>query len=112
MTPKDILQEALLIQDKKARDYQNGVSDVQQADYYPRGCRTIHEIMHGKMLRMKSILDTAESSGEYEPNFESLRDSAIDLINYASFFAAYIDGDIKGQNPNKDFLNRFYDESK
>jgi hypothetical protein len=112
MTPRDILKEALTIQEKKSRDYQNGISSVRQSDYYPRGCRTIHEIMHGKMLRMKSILDTCEQSNDYEPNFESLRDSAVDLINYASFFVSYIDSDIDGQDKTRDFLNRPYDENK
>ena len=41
-----------------------------------------------------------------EINFESLEDSAIDLINYASFFVSYLRGGIEGQTANHDFLNR------
>ena len=42
----------------------------------------------------------------YSPNFESLEDSIVDLINYASFFGAYMKGGIDGQDPQHDFLNR------
>lgn len=99
-----VLQEAIEIQRKKGADYQNKVSSVRQADYYPRGIDTIYDIMWGKMLRIKSVMD-AMRSGQ-EPNFESLKDSAIDLINYGSFMAAYLEGKIDGQNPNNDMFNQ------
>ena len=41
-----------------------------------------------------------------DKNFESIEDSAKDLINYSSFIASYCRGGIDGQDPNKDFLNR------
>jgi hypothetical protein len=47
-----------------------------------------------------------ESDPDYNPNFESLEDSCIDIINYASFFAAYMNNGIDGQDPDRDFLNR------
>ena len=49
----------------------------------------------------KSVFDP-----NYKPNFESLEDSCIDLINYASFFASYMQGKMEGQTPDRDFLNR------
>ena len=102
----DVLKEAEAIQLKKSNDYQNPVSRVRQADYYPRGCATISDIMMGKCLRIQSVLESMENDPEYVPNFESLRDSALDLINYASFFVAYMDGNIDGQYMGRDFLNR------
>ena len=81
-------------------------SRVRQADYYPRGCSTILDIMIGKTLRMQSLLEAYEEDPSHDPNFESLEDSAIDLINYSAFFAAYLTGDIDGQSPERDFLNR------
>ena len=45
----------------------------------------------------------------YVENFESLHDSAVDLINYAAFFAAYLDYDIDGQDPDRDIFNRIKD---
>ena len=47
-----------------------------------------------------------KTSLNYSPNFESLEDSCIDLANYASFFAAYMNGAIDGQTDDRDFLNR------
>jgi hypothetical protein len=31
------------------------------------------------------------------------------LINYGSFFVAYLRGKVEGQNPDRDFLNRKID---
>ena len=102
----DVLVECAKLQIKKGRDYQNDASTIRQADYYPSGVRTIHEIMHAKMLRIKSLLDTIEQNPDAEPNFESVEDSFKDLINYTSFAVAYSRGQIDGQKPNHDMLNR------
>ena len=77
-----------------------------QADYYPNGCGTILDIMHAKMLRLRSVMEAMQNNPDYEPNFESLEDSAIDLINYSSFFVAYGRGKIPGQTMHKDWLNK------
>ena len=52
-----------------------------------------------------------ENNEDHSENFESLEDSAVDLINYASFFGAYLDGDIDGQDETKDIFNRKVNES-
>jgi len=101
----NVLQECIDLQTQKSRDYQNPNSTVQQADYYPNGVTTIHDIMHAKMLRMKSVMEAMQGD-DYEPNFESLEDSAKDLINYTSFFVAYCRQGIEGQNPNNDIFNK------
>ena len=101
----DVLQECVDLQLQKSRDYQNPNSTVQQADYYPNGITTIHDIMHAKMLRMKSVMEAMQSD-DYDPNFESLEDSAKDLINYSSFFVSYCRQVITGQEPTKDVFNR------
>lgn len=100
-----VLQECMDLQLRKSRDYQNPNSTVKQADYYPNGVTTIHDIMHAKMLRMKSVMEAMQSD-EYNPNFESLEDSAKDLINYASFFVSYCRNKIPGQSVNHDIFNR------
>ena len=100
------LEEAKAIQLKKSNDYQNAESRIKQAQYYPRGCATILDLIHGKILRMYSVMEAMENDKTYNPNFESLEDSAIDLINYASFFVSYMRGKMEGQDPNRDFLNR------
>ena len=97
-----VLQRAAEVQNKKGNDYQNPSSRIQQAMYYPRGCSTLLDTMYAKVLRMQSVLEAMESDPDYEPNFESLEDSAKDLINYASFFVAYCRHGIPGQDKNKD----------
>lgn len=100
----NILLEAAELQERKGRDYQNPLSRVRQADHYPRGVYTILDTINGKMLRMYSVLETMEQGGSV--NFESVEDSAIDMINYASFLVAYMRGDIDGQESGKDIFNR------
>ncbi|AHY25294.1 hypothetical protein PS2_044 [Serratia phage PS2] len=99
-----VLRECIELQNAKGSDYQSKASSVRQADYYVNGIQTIHDIMHAKMLRMKSVMDKIQA-GE-STNFESLEDSAKDLINYASFFVAYSRGKIDGQNPDKNIFNK------
>jgi hypothetical protein len=100
----NILLEAAELQERKGQDYQNPLSRVRQADHYPRGVYTILDTINGKMLRMYSVLETMEQGGKV--NFESVEDSAIDMINYASFLVAYMRGQIDGQTPDKDIFNR------
>lgn len=99
-----VLREAMELQNKKSQDYQNPLSRVRQADHYPRGVYTILDTINGKMLRMYSVLETMEAGGNV--NFESVEDSAIDMINYASFLVAYMRGEIDGQEMGKDIFNR------
>ena len=102
----NVLKECIELQDRKSRDYQNPTSSINQADYYLSGCLTIHEIMHAKMLRIRSVMEAMQNDPTYQPNFESLEDSGKDLINYASFFVAYLRGKVPGQDPACDFMNR------
>ena len=102
----EVLKRAAEVQTKKSDDYQNPKSRIKQAMYYPRGCATILDTMAAKVLRMQSVMEAMELDPSYEPNFESLEDSCVDLINYASFFVAYMNGHIDGQHPDNDFLNR------
>ena len=101
-----VRSECIMLQNAKANDYQNKNSRILQADYYTNGCATIHDIMNGKMLRMQSVMEAMQNDPNYAPNFESLEDSAKDLINYASFFVYYLRGKIEGQLSDRDFINR------
>jgi len=104
-----VLEEAKQLQLKKANDYQNPTSTIEQADYYPRGCATILDVINTKVLRMRSVIEAMENDKDYKQNFESLEDSALDLINYASFFIEYSRGKMQGQDPTRNFLNRSKD---
>ena len=102
----NVLQECIELQLKKSRDYQNPNSSVKQADYYVSGIMTIYEIMHAKMLRMLSVMQAMRDDKTYSQNFESLEDSAKDLINYASFYVSYCRGKIPGQDTSTDLFGR------
>lgn len=99
-----VLKECAQLQQRKSNDYQNEKSRIVQADHYPRGCATILDMAYQKLIRMYSVMEAMEN--EDNVNFESLEDSAIDAINYLSFFVSYSRGKMEGQNPNNDFLNR------
>jgi len=101
-----VLDECKEIQLKKAQDYQNPHSNIKQADYYPNGCASILDMMHTKMLRLRSVIEALQNDPGYVENFESIEDSAKDLINYASFFVEYYRGKMEGQDTNKNFLNK------
>jgi hypothetical protein len=100
----NILLEAAEIQEKKGQDYNNTISRVQQADYYVHGVWSIMDTINGKYLRMVSVLETMEAGGKV--NYESVEDSALDLINYTSFLAAYMRGEVPGQRPDRDIFNK------
>lgn len=98
-----VLKECIELQLAKSQDYQNPNSSVQQKDYYPSGLFTIQEIIHAKLLRMRSVMEAMRDNSTYSTNFESLEDSAKDAINYLSFFVSYCRGQIDGQN-NEDIF--------
>ena len=96
-----VLQECAELQTKKSQDYQSQESTVLQAMHYRRGIDTIHDILIGKLQRATSIIESGN-----EPNFESLEDTYMDLINYASFAVAYMRGKMDGQIDDRDMFNR------
>ena len=101
-----VLKECIILQEKKANDYQNPNSRVKQIDYYPRGISTLADICWAKMLRIISLLESLENDEGYSPNFEGISDSFLDLINYSSFSVAYLRGKIDGQDSTKDIFNK------
>lgn len=103
---ENVLDECKAIMRAKANDYQNPHSRIRQADYYPSGVSTILDIMHAKVLRMRSVIEAMENDPDYVTSFESFEDSCKDLCNYSAFAAAYSRGKIDGQDLTKDFLNR------
>lgn len=100
----NVLLEAAELQEKKGQDYNNSASRVVQADYYPHGVWSILDIINAKYLRMVSVLEAMENGGK--PNYESVEDSAIDLINYASFLVAYMRHQVPGQDKDHDIFNK------
>ena len=81
MTALKILEEAALLKKQKSEDYQG--SQFTEEDYFPFGDTSYIHMMWTKMLRIRSVAE------QENPNFESLEDSLIDMINYAAMYAAY-----------------------
>lgn len=100
----NVLLEAAEIQNRKGQDYNGAETSVQQADYYTYGVYSLLDTVHAKYLRMMSVLEQMEKGGK--ENFESVEDSAIDLINYASFIVAYVRGEVPGQDGSKDIFGK------
>lgn len=100
----NVLLEAAEIQNRKGKDYNGSETSVQQADYYTYGVYSLLDTVHAKYLRMMSVLEQMEKGGK--ENFESVEDSAIDLINYASFIVAYVRGEVPGQDGTKDIFGK------
>jgi hypothetical protein len=110
--PIAVLQECVELQTRKAADYQSGVSAIRHADYYPSGVMTILDLLHTKMLRLRSVATAMRDDPTYVRNFESLEDSAKDMINYASFLVALVRGKLDGQKNDRDVFNRPMNEAK
>ena len=82
-TAIDIMQEAIALKQKKSKDYQGG--RWEESDYFPYGKTSFNHMMWTKMLRIMSVSDQEGT------NFESLKDSLIDMINYSAMYAAWLD---------------------
>lgn len=96
-----VLEECIELQNRKSQDYQNPNSNIVQAMHYRRGVDTIHDMIHQKLLRAQSLLES-----ESNQNFESLEDTYKDMINYCSFAVSYLRGEMEGQYKLRDHKNR------
>lgn len=76
---------------KKSEDYNRSALDKDGSDsaardvYFPFGNVSYAQMIHVKALRINSLVD-AELKG-WPVNFEGLKDTALDIINYGSFLA-------------------------
>ena len=83
----DIMNRAIDLKLQKSKDYQG--SQFTEEDYFPFGHLSFIHMLHTKLLRIRSV---AEQVGQGDkPNFESLSDSLIDMINYAAMYAAWVE---------------------
>jgi hypothetical protein len=98
-----VLRQCIDLQIRKSNDYQNPNSNVKQAMHYRRGVDSIHDIIQGKMYRAQSLIESERADSA---NFESLEDTYMDIINYASFAVSYIRGQMEGQDPTRGMFNK------
>lgn len=78
-----VLEEVKQLFAKKNATYNGGV-DLE--NYFPFGLKSYAHMLHIKSQRIVSIAKTEEV-----PNFESVRDTAMDIINYAAFLIMWSD---------------------
>lgn len=82
-----VIMDAIKLQKKKGETY-NGPNDIDLAksQYFPYGHESYLTMLHIKLKRIEGIaLDKNRPI-----NFESTYDSILDIINYASFYGAYL----------------------
>lgn len=85
-TTLSVLATAGLLYLDKAEDY-NSNPDYDLKKYFPFGSLSYAQMIHTKSMRISSIAQKMHSGKE--PNFESLFDSALDMICYAMFLGDY-----------------------
>lgn len=83
------LAEAALLCIRKSQDYNQSSADldphkIDRSSYFPFGAVSYAQMLHTKALRFNSLV-LKEMKGQ-DANFEGLRDTALDIINYAGFF--------------------------
>lgn len=83
------LADAALLCIKKSQDYNPGQNDPHKVDrtaYFPFGATSYAQMLHTKSQRFNSLVQKQQAA--IQPNFEGLRDTALDIINYAGFYLA------------------------
>lgn len=86
-----LIDDALRLVTAKQQDYQSAASSITLADYFPFGHKSYVQMLHTKVTRLRSLVEAIDAG--IEPNFESIRDSVNDLINYAIFYLKFLSKD-------------------
>ena len=82
-----VFKEVTEIAIKKSQDYNNGQDKPEsRAIYFPFGLLSYAQMIHTKSQRLNSLAKQTKT-----PNNESIRDTLLDLINYACFAVEAID---------------------
>lgn len=81
-----VFKEVTRVRIAKGEDYNAGPELI---DYFPFDHKSYAQMVHLKNTRILSLLAVMDAGKQ--PNFEGLRDTLIDLINYASFYVEFLD---------------------
>jgi len=84
-----VLLECAELLVKKSQDYGSSMTDYSKTTYMPFGHHSYIHMLHTKMGRIRSVAGV-DRDRKQDVNFESLRDSVLDLINYAAFYGAWL----------------------
>lgn len=79
----ELLNNAIELVAKKDQDYN---SKVKLEEYFPFGDISYVQMMHVKLLRIRNLLESGQA-----PNYEGIKDSVYDLINYAVFYLEHME---------------------
>jgi hypothetical protein len=79
-----VLSEAAALQELKGEDYKSKGSESKK-EYFPYDDASYLTMIHTKVRRLESLAFETKTA-----NFESAYDSVLDLINYASFYGAFL----------------------
>jgi hypothetical protein len=82
----ELVEPAIEIVTKKAEDYGN--ASLGLYSYFPFGLKSHVQMLHVKTQRLVSLAKDGR-----EPNYESLKDTLYDSINYAVFLLDAIEKD-------------------
>ena len=78
-----LIEPAIKLVARKGEDYNNR---VELHDYFPFQDYSYQQMLHMKVLRMRSVLGKGSAV-----NFDSLTDSLYDLINYSVFYLEHLE---------------------
>ena len=81
-----VLLEITRLRAKKGEDYN---TSVRIPDYFPLGHQSYFQMIFIKTKRIQSLLEVMKEGRD--PNFEGLRDTVLDLLNYGTFYVEWID---------------------
>lgn len=85
------LAKAAVLSLKKAEDYSNATgvdpAKIDRSNYFPFGAISFAQMIHTKSQRFVALAPKQKT----QANFESLADTALDLINYAGFYLASLE---------------------
>lgn len=84
---ESLINPAIALVVKKHEDYNTG---IQLEDYFPFGHKSYIQMLHVKVLRLRSLDGRAG-------NFESVKDTLYDLINYSIFYLDYLESKVNEQ---------------
>lgn len=79
----DLINPAIALVIKKHQDYNKG---LELSQYFPFHDASYVQMLHVKQCRLLSLVAT-----NTRENFESKKDTVLDLINYAVFYLDYLD---------------------
>lgn len=86
-----LIKEAADIRFSKGQDYNSGPT---LREYFPFGHLSYAQMLHVKNVRIQGLLCAMQQGRA--PNFEGIRDTLKDLVNYTCFYAEAIDeGDLE-----------------